>query len=87
SYDFWKHLCNSLEFDEPIPQLQKYKTYHSIFLKNVHQLYTMCQQDFGERQILIEQINFKLDILQDYFDILDPLVDFSIVEGAGLKLC
>ncbi|CAG8852565.1 26349_t:CDS:1 [Gigaspora margarita] len=26
----------------------------------------MCQQDFGKKQISIKQINFKLDVLQDY---------------------
>ncbi|CAG8837980.1 4455_t:CDS:2, partial [Gigaspora margarita] len=68
---------------------------------------------FGSKQTSIEQINFKLDVLQDYcldrwnfykptsifktranydfceylVDELEPLVDFSVVESAKLKLC
>ncbi|CAG8846177.1 37301_t:CDS:1, partial [Gigaspora margarita] len=66
SYDFWESFCDSLGFDGPTPKVRKYKTYHSVFLKNVHQLCTIYRQFFGERQISIEQINFKLDVLQDY---------------------
>ncbi|CAG8840431.1 42561_t:CDS:1, partial [Gigaspora margarita] len=60
-HDFWENLCDSLEFDPLNPQSRKYKTYHSIFFKNVHRLCTSCQQDFGSKQTSISKINFKLD--------------------------
>ncbi|CAG8845546.1 29782_t:CDS:2, partial [Gigaspora margarita] len=43
-------------------------------------------QDFGKRQTSISKINFKLDVLQDYYDKLEPLVDSSVIEGTEIKL-
>ncbi|CAG8549753.1 11154_t:CDS:2 [Gigaspora margarita] len=98
-----KNLCDSLEFDPPNPRSRKYKTYYSIFLKNVHQLCTSCWQDFGSKQTSISKINFKLDNFYEptpifktrtnydfceyLVDELEPLVDYSVVEGAEIKLC
>ncbi|CAG8671976.1 13093_t:CDS:1, partial [Gigaspora rosea] len=60
------NLCDLIQLDPPNPRSKKYKTYHSIFLKNVYRLCTKCRQDFGILQTSIEKINFKLDVLQDY---------------------
>ncbi|CAG8846360.1 13703_t:CDS:2, partial [Gigaspora margarita] len=65
-----KNLCDSLKFDPPNSQLRKYKTYHSIFLKNVHHLCTSSNYDFCKYLV----------------DKLKLLVDSLVVEDAEIKL-
>ncbi|RIB11118.1 hypothetical protein C2G38_2204291 [Gigaspora rosea] len=66
THDFWESFCNQLGINGPNPHAHKYKTYHSIYLKNLNHLYTSCRKDFGERQTSIKKIKFKLDVLNDY---------------------
>ncbi|CAG8591724.1 4877_t:CDS:2 [Gigaspora rosea] len=68
THDFWESFCNQLGINGPNPHAHKYKTYHSIYLKNLNHLYTSCRKDFGERQTSIKKIKFKLDVLNDYYE-------------------
>ncbi|RIB02535.1 hypothetical protein C2G38_2227573 [Gigaspora rosea] len=66
THDFWESFCDQLGINGPNPHARKYKTYYSIYLKNLNRLCTSCRKDFGERQTSIKKINFKLDVLNDY---------------------
>ncbi|RIB06662.1 hypothetical protein C2G38_2216537 [Gigaspora rosea] len=66
THDFWESFCDQLGINGPNPRAHKYKTYYSIYLKNLNRLCTSCRKDFGERQTSIKKINFKLDVLNDY---------------------
>ena len=62
---FWKNLCEYLDFEEPKPKAKKYKTWKSIFVKNIDKL-CICKKNIKTKNSNLKIINFKLRILSYY---------------------
>ena len=60
---FWKNLIEHLEFEGSNP---KYKTYKSIFVKNVNKL-CWCKKNIGEVNQDLKKIETKLSVLYDFY--------------------
>jgi hypothetical protein len=62
---FWKTLCEHLDLEEPKPKAKKYKTWKSIFIKNINKL-CICKRNIKIKNSNLKNINFKLRILSYY---------------------
>ncbi|CAG8826007.1 26974_t:CDS:1, partial [Dentiscutata erythropus] len=63
---FWENLIEHLEFEGPNPKSKKYKTYKSIFVKNVNKL-CWCKKNIGEVNRDLKKIETKLSVLYDFY--------------------
>ncbi|CAG8821506.1 43104_t:CDS:2, partial [Gigaspora margarita] len=72
---------DSFEFDPPNPQSRKYKTYYSIFLKNLDILQDYCLDRWNfykPTSIFKTKVNYNF--CEYLVNKLEPLVDSSVVE-------
>src|SRR5271170_7329187 len=64
-HHFWKNLIEDLDLSKPNPKTKKYKTYKSIFIKNINNL-CFCKTTFAENNKLIKKIHRKLTIFKNF---------------------
>jgi F-box domain len=65
NHHFWKNLIEYLDFSKPNPNAKKYKTYKSIFIKNINNL-CFCKTNFAENNKSIKKIHLKLKRLESF---------------------
>jgi len=65
NHHFWKNLIEDLDLLKPNPKAKKYKTYKSIFIKNINNL-CFCKTNFAENNKSIKKIHKKLIILKGF---------------------
>jgi F-box-like len=62
---FWKNLIEDLNLSKPNSRAMKYKTYKSIFIKNINNL-CFCKTNFAENNKSIKKIHLKLTRLKSF---------------------
>jgi hypothetical protein len=65
-HKFWQNINERLGYDEPRPRAKKYKTHHSIFVKNIDRTCYECHRNFYLHNQSVDNIFFKLHILEKY---------------------
>jgi hypothetical protein len=74
-HKFWQNINERLGYEEPKPRAKKYKTYHSIFVKNIDRTCYECHKNFYLHNKSVDNIIFKLRILKLY---CNNRLDFKI---------
>jgi hypothetical protein len=74
-HKFWQTINKCLGYEEPRPKAKKYKTYYSIFVKNIDRTCHECYKNFYLHDKSVYNILFKLHILERY---CNNRLDFKI---------
>ena len=65
NHNFWKQRVNTLGLPEPSRNATKYKTYKSIFIKNI-ELLCYCKNELDNNIKSIKLIHQRLELIKEY---------------------